>query len=421
MNTDPKGRQKLIDHLFRHQSGKMVASLVRVFGLSNLELIEDAVQDTFIKAIASWQIQMPDNPEGWLMRASKNRAIDLLRSGKIKSEHLNNIPHGTFVDSLDQMFSQEEIEDSQLRMIFTACHPSLSIKEQIAFALKTVTGFGDREISAALLTKVETVKKRLSRARKIIQEKNIRFDIPAQAELNKRLGIVNNVLYLIFNEGYHSSSKTDLIRRDLCLEAVRLCQIILKNEKMRNGETYALYSIFCFLSAKIPSKISNADKLVDLKNQDRKKWNPELIMMGNMALGKAMDSDVVSNYHLEAAILGEHLNAPSFEETNWENILEYYETMFRSDNSALLLLNIAFVLTQMNLIGKAKKTLAAIHSKELENRIYLYYGLSAELHYAEGNIEEAVEYIDLCLSAVSNTYEKEYLLNKRNIFTASLN
>lgn len=217
-----------MDHLFRHQYGKMVSILTRIFGLSNLELIEDAVQDTFLKASIKWRNRIPENPEAWLTTASKNRVIDLLRKLTSENNAIDKIASGTSSISINNLFLDEEIEDSQLRMIFTACHPSLKPQDQIAFALKTISGFSGKEISAALLLNEDTVKKRLQRARTTIKNKMISFDLPESKSLQKRLNRVHEAIYLIFNEGFHSLKKDTLIRQELCGEALRLCKLILK-------------------------------------------------------------------------------------------------------------------------------------------------------------------------------------------------
>jgi len=217
---------KLIDHLFRHHSGKMVSVLTRIFGLQHLDIIEDAVQDTFIKASLSWRKEQPEYPEAWLTKAAKNRVLDIFRTLKAKKNNSLHITQGTDAIAINELFLDAEIEDAQLRMIFTACHPKLDPRDRISFALKTVSGFSIKEIASALLTKEETIKKRLLRARKAIKSANLQFNIPQGKDLQERLDSVLEVLYLIFNEGFHSNSKDQLIREDLCGEALRLCKII---------------------------------------------------------------------------------------------------------------------------------------------------------------------------------------------------
>ena len=236
-------QHKVVDHLFRHHYGKMVAILTRFFGLSNIETIEDAVQDTFIKATVQWRNQIPDNPEAWLVKVAKNRIIDLLRSIKAEKGRFEKITSGASSFQIEELFLDHEIEDSQLRMLFVACHPSLKPNEQLAFALKTIAGFSTKEIAAALLTKEETIAKRLTRAKKAITKNKLRFDFPPPKELQNRLHRVMEVVYLTFNEGFHSTNKDKLVREDLCGEAVRLCKLLLKREAFRSGSLYALFAL----------------------------------------------------------------------------------------------------------------------------------------------------------------------------------
>ena len=302
-------QDQIIDHLFRHQFGKMVSILTKIFGFENHEIIEDAVQDTFIKAMHSWKTKMPDNPEAWLTAAAKNRVIDIFRSLKAEKARsiLNNNPK-SLVFNIDELFLEDEIEDSQLRMIFTACHPLLDAKEQIAFALRSISGFSIKEISVALLTQEDTIKKRLQRARKMIAEKGLKFEIPAGADLPARIDRVIEVIYLIFNEGFHSNKKELVIRKDLCGEALRLTKMVLKKEVLRTPKLYALLVLICFHSARLDSKVDENNELISLSKQDRKKWYFPLIAVGSEAMNKAVENlDHYSSYHYEAAIAAEHL------------------------------------------------------------------------------------------------------------------
>ena len=257
---------QLLDHLFRHQYGKMVSILTRIFGLEHLETIEDAVQDTFIRAMVTWRNQLPENPEAWLTKAAKNRTIDLFRKLSAEKKRIPKIENGPATIALNELFLDNEIADSQLRMIFTACHPSLNPSEQIAFALKTVSGFSAKEIASALLIKEETIKKRLSRARKTIATQQIAFQIPQGNDLPERLSRVLEILYLIFNEGFHSNKKEILIRKDLCGEAIRLTKMLLTNPYTRQPATYALFALMCFHSARLDSKVNEKNEIIDLKN-----------------------------------------------------------------------------------------------------------------------------------------------------------
>ena len=405
---------KLIDHLFRHHSGKMVSVLTRFFGLSNLEIIEDAVQDTFIKASVSWRKEIPENPEAWLTKAAKNRVLDLFRKLKNEKHHVPKFNQGTSTIAINELFLESEIEDAQLRMIFTACHPKLDPRDRISFALKTVSGFSIKEISSALLTKEETIKKRLFRARKVIQKENLAFKIPQGKSLQKRLESVLEVLYLIFNEGFHSNKKEQLIQEELCGEAMRLCQFLLKNKHTRTSESYALFALMCFHSARITSKTNAQNEILDLKHQDRSLWHFPLIELGNTMMYKAVEKEEFSCYHYEAAIASEHLKAATFSDTNWDKILYWYECLYALQPMPTHLLTKAVICIQKKDLQKAKSYLKNLKPDDFEQRKYLFYGAKSDLYNAKNNIEKAIKYIDLAIATVTNQLEKEHLIKKKN-------
>ena len=229
--------QQIVDHLFRHESGKMIAVLTRIFGVHNLEMAEDVVQEAFLAATQVWKFEMPDNPSAWLMKVAKNKALDLIRRQQNFRQYSTEIAvrlQQEAENTVDQFFCDSEISDSQLRLIFTCCHPALKEEDQVALTLKTISGFGVREIAKALMTNDETIQKRLYRAKLFIRNKNVKFDIPMGKELNKRVETVHSILYLLFNEGYNSTKADELIQYDLCAEAMRLCKILVEHPSVRS-------------------------------------------------------------------------------------------------------------------------------------------------------------------------------------------
>ncbi|AUP78444.1 RNA polymerase sigma factor [Flavivirga eckloniae] len=412
---------KLIDHLFRYHSGKMVSVLTRIFGLAHLEIIEDAVQDTFIKASISWRTKQPDNPEAWLTQAAKNRVLDIFRKLNTEKKHLPNIAYGSNAIAINELFLDTEIEDAQLRMIFTACHPKLDPRDRISFALKTVSGFSIKEISSALLTKEDSIKKRLTRARKAIQKSQLKFQIPQGELLPQRLESVMEVLYLIFNEGFHSNKEETLIRKELCGEAMRLCKILLKNKHTRTPEAYALFALMCFHSARIEAKTNAKNELLDLKNQDRSQWHFPLIKLGHTMMEKAVDTPTFSCYHYEAAIAAEHLYARRFEDTNWDKILHWYECINAIQPMPTHLLTMAVVCLQNKDAKKSKTYLDQIKPDDFAQRAYLYYGTLSDYHAATNNFHEAIKHIDNAINVVNNKFEKSYLKKKKSKLISTKN
>ena len=381
---------KLIDHLFRYHSGKMVSVLTRIFGLKYLEIIEDAVQDTFIKASISWRNNQPENPEAWLTKAAKNRVLDIFRKLKTEQKYLPNINQGTDTIAINDLFLDTEIEDAQLRMIFTACHPKLDSRDQISFALKTVSGFSIKEISSALLTKEDTVKKRLLRARKTIQQSKLRFKIPQGKALPERLERVMEVLYLIFNEGFHSNKKEKLIWKELCGEAIRLTQMLLKNKLTRTSDVYALCALMCFHLARLDTKTNSENELLDLKNQDRTQWYFPLIELGNTMMHKAVENSEFSCYHYEAAIAAEHLKAPRFENTNWDKILYLYQCLNTLQPMPTHLLTMAVVCLQKQDFKMAENYFEQLKPEDFGQRSYLFYGAKSDYFSATNEAYKAI-------------------------------
>ena len=406
-------KEKIVDHLFRHQYGKMVAILTHIFGLSNIETIEDAVQDTFVRATLQWRNELPENPEAWLTQAAKNRVIDLLRKVKAEKNRFEKVTTGAASIHLNELFLDHEVEDSQLRMIFVACHPDLSPQEQVAFALKTISGFSMNEIAAALLTKPETIKKRLVRARKTIQQKKIQFAFPGPGEVESRLVWVQMVIYLIFNEGFHSTKPDQLISKDLCGEALRLCKLLLNKSQFRSGSLYALFALLCFHSARLESKINAAGEIVDLEHQDRSLWYFPLVELGNDAMNKAMEYPGLTAYHYEASIAAEHLKSKDFLYTNWNLIAEYYDQLYVLQPNASTRLGQAIVTIQLGQWEQAGEILESINLQELGQRAYLWYGTYADLYTRTGNLDQAVQSLEAAIQCTSNTLEKAHLSKKK--------
>lgn len=408
-----RNKEISVDHLYRQEYGKMVATLTRIFGTRHFVMIEDAVQDTFIKALSAWRQEYPADPQAWLWAAAKNRSIDLLRKLKADNTRLPKLDSGTVTIALNEIFLDKEIQDAQLRMIFMACHPQLQAQDQIAFALKSISGFSQKEIASALLLKEETVKKRLQRARKTISETDLAFIIPQGAELHKRLDRTLEVIYLIFNEGFHSGKADKLIRKDICGEALRLSKILTTNEHTRTPGVYALFALLCFQSSRIDSKIKEDGEIIDLEHQDRSLWFWPLVELGNHAMMRATKTDNRSIYHYEAAIIAEHLKAKSFDQTDWSQIHTYYKLLYDLQPSHINLLNIAYVKLKLGKLEKAHQLLEQIEADKLEQRSYLYYGVLAEYHKLKKEPQKAITYINLALEKVNNKSERKYLEKKR--------
>jgi len=390
----------------------MVAILVKIFGPSHLATIEDALQDTFLKASLQWRQEMPHNPEAWFIAAAKNRVLDLLRQIRAREQREAVFPHSSVAREINEYFLDHEVQDSQLRMLFLACNPSFSRSEQICFALKTISGFSQKEIANALLEKEETIKKRLQRARQKIRAEQISLSYPAPNQIEDHLQGVQQIIYLIFNEGFHSNRRDSLINKDLCGEALRLCKLLLSKENFRSGAIYALFALLCFNSARLESKVSKQE-IVDLKNQDRSQWYLPLIQLGRDSLMRSLaDFEDRSAYHYEALIAHEHIKASTYEATDWSAILDYYQQLYKLLPHDSVLLSRGSVLLQMKEFEAARQTLNQIEASKLAGRVYLYEAAWAELYSAEGQWEQAKQHLQKAIKSCSNQLEQDYLNKK---------
>lgn len=408
-----KNTEEIVDHLFRHEYGKMVSILTRIFGFDHLEMVEDVVQDTFIKALKSWREKIPENPQGWLMRAAKNRAIDILRRGKVGAKKITELPKGTGIAVVNELFLEHEVADSQLRMIFACCHPLLNKSDQIALNLQLVSGFGQKEIGKALLLHPETVKKRLQRAKKKLRDNHTELDIPTGQELATRTETVLQVLYLLFNEGYYSSSPDEPIRKDLCVEAMRLTKIVCHHELTNVPQANVLLALMCYHAARIESRVGANNHLILLKDQDRSLWNQELIQIGHYYFYRGNDVETLSKYHLEAAIAGHHCNAKSYEETNWKSLKTFYTSLYLRTQSPIVLLNKAVVLMENNELLEARALVKSIDEESIKGSKHLYHSVLAEIYRKLDDEPMFLHHNAQAIALTNNPAEKELLEQRK--------
>jgi RNA polymerase sigma factor (sigma-70 family) len=324
------GMHQLVDHLFRQEAGKMAAVLTRLLGFEHYELAEDIVQDTLLKAMSVWKLKgPPENPSAWLHTVAKRKAIDALRSQKLHNHIHSEIADAmrsewTLAPAVNHFFLENEIEDSQLRMMFACCHPSIPYESQLALTLKTLCGLSVGEIARNFLTNEETITKRLYRAREKIREEQISLDVPPPASLPGRLDAVLHAIYLLFNEGYNSSHADRLIRDELSGEAIRLGVLLTRNALTDLPGTRALLALLCFQASRTEARLDADGQIILLQDQDRSKWSKMLIERGEYYLERAAEGNEISEYHVEAIIASCHAQAASFEETDWSMIYALY-------------------------------------------------------------------------------------------------
>ncbi len=408
---------KLTDHLFRHEAGKMVSILTKIFGTQNLETAEDVVQQTFIDAINVWKIKgVPDNPSAWLFRVAKNKAIDVIRRNKhsvqydfTDDERILLTSEYTLATTMENLFKEELVKDDLLRMMFACCHPQISQENQITIILKTLCGFSTTEIAKAFLTGEDTVSKRLYRTKEFFREQKIKLQIPSVDELKTRTNSVLNSIYLLFNEGYSSTNSDKHIRQELIDEAMMLCKLLSENKHTQLPEVYAMMALMCFHSARSESRMTEEGEIILLPDQDRNKWNFDLIAEGNRYMDIASFGNEVSSYHIEAAIAFEHCIAKTFEQTNWKQILNLYDWLCKTSPSPITELNKAVAVMQVHGADKALQAIQQFSDRKKLESFYLYHALLGEIYSRLQQATNATKHFETAISLTQSESEKKIL------------
>lgn len=407
-----------IEHLFRHEYGKIVSVLTKTFGTSNIQLAEDVVQEAMLEALNQWNYKgAPENPVGWIYKVAKFKAVNVLNRDKYKRQYASDVAQQlqsewTLNPALEHIFTDKEVADDQLRMIFTCCHPSISSDSQVALTLKTLCGFSIPEIAKAFLTHEENINKRLVRARKTIKEANISFEVPSGKALENRLSSVLETIYLLFNEGYNATSGDYPIRYELCEEAVRLAEIIASNPNIKSSNTYALLALMSFNISRFKSRVDEFDNVLDLEHQNRNLWDKELIKKGLYYLDMAAQQNEVSIYHILATISAQHCTTVDYESTDWKSILDLYDMLVQIDKSPIVLLNRAIVLSKTSHPKQALEQLSKIGDNPAFQTYLPYFTTKAELHFQNREPQKAVDFLNEALKLPLDKNHKALINSK---------
>lgn len=407
-NAPPAGEtRQLAEHLFRHESGRIVAILTGIFGTDRLELAEDVAQEALVRALQSWpHFGVPRNPSAWMTQTAKLLAIDVLRREKSfreKGPALADTLERSLARSLagePQPQFNSEVHDETLRLMFVCCHPQLPEQSRIMLALKTLCGFGIDEIAQAFLSTEAAVAKRLTRARQRIRELGLPFEIPAGTELEPRLDSVLHTLYLLFNEGYMASSGEELIREELCAEAIRLAADLARHPIGGKTRTHALLALMLFSASRLPARKDADGGILRLAEQDRALWDKGMIDAGLRHLAQATQGDAVSEYHLQAAIEALHCTAVDDASTDWPAILRRYDLWVRISDSPVVALNRAVALSRVEGPQAALDAVRAIPNLEALRSYFLLDAVLAEL---EGDLGHHDAAADHCRRAIGKT------------------
>jgi RNA polymerase sigma factor (sigma-70 family) len=405
------------DHLFRREAGRMVSTLTRIFGVHNLALAEDVVQDAFCRALEVWKFTgVPENPSAWLMATAKNRALDVLRRERTARTFAPEL--GRLIDSewtlaptVVELFGPHAIKDDQLRMMFSCCHPRLPEEAQVALVLHILCGFTVNEVASAFVSGHAAIEKRLSRAKKVLAGSRKLFDVANANDFSARLPAVQRALYLVFNEGYHGASSESAVRADLCREAMRLVALLLEHPLGARPATYALAALMCLHAARLPGRIDAAGDLSSLFDQDRSRWDHSLVTEGQRLLDQSASGDELTEYHVEAAIASFHSLAQRTEETNWAQIVLLYDQLMTIRPSPVVALNRAIAVAQLEGPERGLEELNAVDSSRLATYPF-YLAALGELELRLGRKDGAREHFRAALALARSPMERRFLAQR---------
>lgn len=405
---------QLVDHLFRHQAGRMTAALTRALGPRYLDWIEELVHDALVQALKRWPYRgIPEDPAAWLLTVARNRAMDRFRRLGTHRDHERALidwierKHGGQSPRSSPLF-ESEIEDDLLRMMFMCCHPEVPRESQIALTLKTVSGFAVEEIADAFLTKKETIAQRIVRAKRKIRDLGLSLELPGPEVLVERLDAVLEVLYLLFNEGYSSRRQDSPIRKDMCEEAVRLARLLAEHPATGLPKAHALTALLLMQGSRLAARLRGGE-LILLADQDRSLWNNAWLRQGLAHLSRSLSGEEMSAYHVQAAISALHAAAPRPEDTDWEEILRQYDLLETIEPSPICKLNRAVAVCHVHGPRQALRELEPIADHPALRSYYLLPATLAEFHSRCGRLDEAARHYQRALSMECSGAERRFL------------
>jgi RNA polymerase sigma factor (sigma-70 family) len=403
-----EGEGELIPNLFRKEFSKMVAVISKQFGLRHFEIAEDVVSETFLQATETWKDKgVPPNPTAWLYAVAKQKTLSYFRRNKILDEKvIPELKEAQDSDTSELDFSVDNIKDSELKMMFAVCDPAIASEAQIALALRILCGFTIDEIAEAFLTNKETINKRLFRAKEKLRTELNTVDIGGEHEIGRRLDNVLHIIYLLFSEGYYSTTSSEVLRRDLCLEALRLGLLLTQFEGTDLPKTNALVALICFHASRFDARQNENIDFILYDHQDKDLWNEELINSGCHFLDRSAYGSEVSSYHLEAGIAFWHCKRDETME-KWQGIADLYDKLMEINYSPSVALNRAYALYKSK---GAKVALAETEKLNLTNN-HFYFTLLGEL-YEHIDVSKATSNYEKAIALARSDTDKKFLQNK---------
>jgi len=405
---------ELSEHLFRHEAGRMVATLTRIFGVHNLALAEDVVQEAFCQALEIWKFRgVPENPSAWLMTTAKNRALDVLRRKRTARTFAPELTRQlesewTLAPTVEEEFGAAAIKDDELRMMFSCCSPRLSEEAQVALVLHILCGFTVDEIAGAFVSSHAAIEKRITRSKKVLADSKRLFDVSGAEDFARRLPAVQRALYLLFNEGYHGASPESAVRSDLCHESMRLTSILLGNPLGATPSTYALAALMSLNAARLPARLDISGNLTALAEQDRSQFDQALAEEGLRLLERSATGAELTDYHVEAAIAWVHTSAQRTEDTDWEMIISLYDKLMAIRPSPVVALNRAIAIAQREGPKRGLDEIHAIQDLERLANYPFYHAALGELEIGSGHLQDAREHFAAALRLARNPMERSF-------------
>jgi RNA polymerase sigma factor (sigma-70 family) len=401
--SEPDAGQVLAT-LFRRQSGRMTAALVRMLGVRRIDQAEDIVQETLLAALQAWHTELPRDPEGWLFAVMRNRVRDALRRERVRTRVLDA---GTSPEETEAEAEETADESADLlRMMFSCCHPALTDDGRTALILRLVCGFGTGEVACAFLADRAAMERRIVRAKRIIADDGQLFEVSTPAQARERMPAVLTAIYLTFDAGYHGSVVPEPVRADLCADAIRLATLLAASPATATAEVDALLALMYLHAARMPARLDAAGALVPLEHQNRSLWDADLIARGMEHLGASARGGELTTYHLEAGIAAVHAMSPSVEATPWGKIADLYDRLYARKPTPVVALGRAIARAQVDGPARGIDAILAIPGRERLEDYPFYWAALGDLSLRAGDRGRALGWFQRGTKAARNDAER---------------